>query len=93
MKYYVYIVTCKDNTYYTGYTHNIRKRLNQHNGIGFWRGAKYTKSRRPVFLSHLERFPTKALAKQRELEIKKYNHNQKTHLMESTDKEQILNAI
>ncbi len=30
-KAYVYILECKDNTYYTGYTTNVKHRLKMHN--------------------------------------------------------------
>lgn len=93
MKYYVYILVCRDNTFYTGYTANIRQRINQHNGVSFWPGAKYTKSRRPVFLQHLERFPRRKDAIKRELEIKAMTHEEKSDLVQQTTKEQILNAI
>jgi len=42
--YYVYILLCSDNTYYTGLTENIRKRIKEHKtGL-----VKYTKNRRPI---------------------------------------------
>jgi putative endonuclease len=28
---YVYIVKCADETYYTGYTNNLNRRIEQHN--------------------------------------------------------------
>ena len=40
MKNYVYILKCADNTYYTGWTTNIEKRIIAHNS---GKGAKYTK--------------------------------------------------
>ena len=46
-KFYVYIVLCKDGTYYTGSTNDLEKRLGLHNA---GKGAKYTRSRRPVRL-------------------------------------------
>ena len=48
-KAYVYILECKDNTYYTGYTTNVKHRLKMHN-LG--RGAKYTRARRPCRLEY-----------------------------------------
>ena len=42
---YVYIVKCQDNTFYTGWTTDLVKRINAHN---HGKGAKYTKARRPV---------------------------------------------
>ncbi len=44
---YTYIVRCADDTYYTGWTTDIKKRLAAHNS---GQGAKYTRSRLPVAL-------------------------------------------
>lgn len=45
--YYVYVLECNDQTYYTGYTTDLAKRLQSHNQ---GKGAKYTRSRLPVSL-------------------------------------------
>ncbi|MEI0606364.1 GIY-YIG nuclease family protein [Brachyspira pulli] len=47
--YYVYIILCEDDSYYTGITNDLINRFNKHsNG----RGANYTKLRKPLkFLS------------------------------------------
>jgi putative endonuclease len=45
---YVYIVECRDRSLYTGITNDIARRLFEHNNSK--RGAKYTRSRRPVKL-------------------------------------------
>ena len=37
--YFIYIVKCRDETYYTGYTTDIERRLKAHNE---GKGAKYT---------------------------------------------------
>ncbi|MDP2923703.1 MAG: GIY-YIG nuclease family protein [Candidatus Omnitrophota bacterium] len=47
-KFWVYIVECQDGTYYTGYTPNLKKRIELHNK---GKGAKYTRDRRPVKLA------------------------------------------
>jgi putative endonuclease len=39
---------CSDNTIYTGITNDLEKRIKEHNEGK--RGAKYTRSRRPVTL-------------------------------------------
>ena len=39
---YTYILKCKDETLYTGWTNDIEKRLEAHNA---GKGAKYTRSR------------------------------------------------
>ena len=64
---YTYILTCADGTLYCGWTNDLDKRLKAHNA---GRGAKYTKSRRPVALSYYEAFETKGEAmKQKEMLI------------------------
>ncbi|MBL7131080.1 MAG: GIY-YIG nuclease family protein [Candidatus Omnitrophica bacterium] len=40
-KFYVYIVQCQDNTYYTGYTNDLERRFTEHQGDS--RGARYTR--------------------------------------------------
>ncbi|MEG2983115.1 MAG: GIY-YIG nuclease family protein [Peptostreptococcaceae bacterium] len=40
--YYTYIITCKDNTYYIGYTSDIKRRMKEHEtGIN----CKYTRAK------------------------------------------------
>jgi predicted GIY-YIG superfamily endonuclease len=68
-------------------------RINQHNGVGYWSGARYTKSRRPVFLQHLEKYPTRKVAVLREKEIKAMSREEKLALIKETTKENILAAI
>ena len=43
---YVYILKCSDNTFYTGCTNNLKERLSRHNN-GY---VHYTKDKRPVGL-------------------------------------------
>ena len=53
-KYYVYILLCADNSYYTGITSNLDKRIQEHNhSID---KTSYTYSRRPVKLIYHETF-------------------------------------
>ena len=79
---YTYIVRCKDNTFYTGWTTNIEKRIEVHNS---GKGAKYTKSRRPVELVYFEEFNTKEEAMRREYEIKQMTRNKKEKLIGERD--------
>lgn len=78
MKHYVYILRCNDGTYYTGYTNNIKKRIDNHNN---GKGAKYTKGRRPVELIYKEEFLDKSLALKREYRIKQLTRKQKYKLI------------
>ena len=64
---FVYIVRCRDGSLYTGISTNVERRLAAHNG---GRGARYTRSRLPVTLVHLERRRTQSAALRREAAIK-----------------------
>ena len=75
---YTYIVKCSDETYYTGWTNNLEKRIQTHNA---GKGAKYTKVRRPVELVYYEEFATKEEAMQREYEIKQLKKCKKAELI------------
>ena len=79
---YTYIVRCADGTLYTGWTDDIEKRLAAHNS---GHGAKYTRSRRPVTLVHLETFPTKEAAMSREWHIKRLSRAAKLTLIDKSD--------
>ena len=77
---YTYILKCDDGSFYTGWTNNLEKRIKDHNE---GRGAKYTKSRRPVTLAYYETFATKEEAMRREYAIKQLSRKQKESLMEA----------
>ena len=87
---YTYIVKCGDGTLYTGWTNDLEKRLDAHNS---GKGAKYTKTRRPVTLAYYEEFETKELAMKREYAIKQLRKKEKLKLIDtqSIEKTEILN--
>ena len=72
--YYTYILKCKDDTYYTGYTNDLSKRIKNHNA---GKGAKYTRGRGPVKLIYYEEFDNKQSAMRREWEIKQLPRSKK----------------
>ena len=76
---YTYIIRCKDNSLYVGWTNNLEKRIKAHND---GKGAKYTKPRRPVELVYYEVFSTKQEAMSREYHLKKLSHKEKEKLIE-----------
>ena len=64
---YVYILKSeKDNRWYTGMTHDLRKRLNEHNSSK----STYTKNRRPYLLIYYEASLSTDDARARELYLK-----------------------
>lgn len=73
--YYFYIVRCADNSLYCGQTTDLEKRVKDHNTSP--KGAKYTKSRRPVQIVYSERLETISLALKREIEVKKWSKKKK----------------
>ena len=68
MAWFVYILRCRDSSLYTGYTDDVRHRLETHQS---GKGAKYTRSRLPVALVYQEELPDKSAALRREAAIKR----------------------
>ena len=77
MLHFVYIVRCADDTLYTGYARDPKKREDAHNQ---GRGARYTCGRRPVSLVYSEAFASKSAALRREYELKQWNRQKKLAL-------------
>ena len=78
-KWYVYILQCKDNSLYTGITTDLTRRLEEHNSSD--KGARYTRSRRPVKLKFSEVLESRSTASKRESAIKKLTRNDKISLI------------
>ncbi|MGI5976263.1 MAG: GIY-YIG nuclease family protein [Candidatus Limivicinus sp.] len=74
-----YILRCSDGSLYTGWTNDLKKRLETHNaGLG----GKYTRSRLPVELVYYEVFDSKEEAMSREWHIKRLSRSEKLKLIE-----------
>ena len=80
---YTYILRCADGSLYCGWTNRLEERVRAHNE---GKGAKYTKTRRPVELVYFERFATKEEAMSREYHIKQLKRSQKQALIDEMDK-------
>jgi len=67
MPFHVYIVRCRDASYYVGHTDYLETRISDHNNGGL---SAYTRKRRPVKLVWAEEFYTReeALACERRLQ-------------------------
>lgn len=76
--FYVYILTCADDTLYVGSTNDLDKRLYAHNNLKS--GAHYTKIRRPVTLHYFEKHTTYREARAREGELKRLPRLKKLEL-------------
>lgn len=75
---YTYLLECADGTLYCGWTNQLNKRIKAHND---GKGAKYTKSRRPVRLVYAEEMENKREAMRREWEIKQLSRKEKLELI------------
>ena len=75
---HVYVVECVDGSYYTGYTTDVARRVDEHNA---GEGAKYTRGRTPVTLRHVESYETRSAAMSREAEIKALSRPEKERLV------------
>ena len=71
----MYVVECSDGSYYTGITTDMTRRLNEHNRTK--RGAKYTRSRRPVRLIYFESHENRSEASRAEAAFKKLTRKKK----------------
>jgi predicted GIY-YIG superfamily endonuclease len=76
--FYVYILLCSDNSYYTGHTDNLEQRLYQHNRGVF---DCYTKSKRPCKLIFKQLVATRTEAFSAERQIKGWSRKKKEALI------------
>lgn len=79
---YVYVVMCRDSTLYCGCTKDVKRRVGEHNGST--RGAKYTRSRRPVVLLKSWGFPNQSDALKAEIRFKRLPKSSKNIILSAT---------
>jgi putative endonuclease len=78
LHFFVYILKCRDGSYYTGHTDDLDARLWQHqNGLG----CEWTKKRRPIELVWCEVMPTRDEAFAAEHRIKPWSRAKKEALI------------
>lgn len=78
VKCFLYILLCKDNSFYTGITWNIKKRIFEHNNRI---KTCLQKSKIPATLVYWEEFGTRIEAARREKEIKGWRREKKEALI------------
>ncbi len=85
--YYVYILEtiAKNNKkrFYTGYTNNLNRRLQEHKK---GTGAKFCRGKKSISLKYFQTFSERSGAMKRELEIKTFSRKQKIELIKTFDK-------
>lgn len=75
----MYVVECADGSFYCGVTTDLQRRLHEHNSGS--RGAKYTRSRRPVTMIYSEPHANRSSALRAEVFFKRLSRIQKTEHM------------
>jgi putative endonuclease len=77
--FYIYILQCSDNSYYTGHTNELERRVHEHEfGIS---DTCYTFARRPLKLVFVQEFPNRPSAFLLEQKIKKWTRKKKEALI------------
>jgi putative endonuclease len=79
--FWVYILKCADNSYYTGHTDNLENRVMQHHHKTY--PACFTATRLPVRLEFSQEFPTRKEALASERQIKGWSRKKKEALIKS----------
>jgi putative endonuclease len=77
---HVYLIRCSDDTFYTGITTDVVRRVEEHNSSDQL-GARYTRSRRPVKLIYQEKVESRSTAAKREAAIRKLGRKGKEALI------------
>jgi len=78
MQFWVYILRCRDGSYYTGHTDDLEKRMAEHEqGLA----ADWTRRRRPVELVWCEDAPTRYEALAFERRVKNWSRAKKEALI------------
>lgn len=77
-EFYCYILECADGSFYTGWATDPWRREHEHNHTV--KGARYTRTRRPVSLVYIEPQPDRSTAMRREIQLKRLPHEKKRAL-------------
>ena len=86
-KAYMYVVECRDGSYYTGYTTDVKKRIAVHNS---GKGAKYTRARLPVKLIYAQGFDSKEEAMSAEVLLKRKKRAQKERFLSENQEKNLI---
>ncbi len=81
---HVYLLRCNDGSLYCGIASDLERRLKEHNNSK--KGAKYTRSRRPVTMVWNKKVLNRSVASKEELRIKKLSKTQKLAMIRTFEK-------
>jgi putative endonuclease len=79
---FLYVVECADNSFYTGISTDVERRVREHNS---GRGSQYTVTRRPVHLRASWRFADRRHAMRAEIAFKRQRRAAKEQVIQSGD--------
>ncbi|MFA5272973.1 MAG: GIY-YIG nuclease family protein [Candidatus Peribacter sp.] len=82
MPHYFYLARCRDGSLYAGSCIDLQTRERLHNE---GKGAKYTRSRRPIRFVYHERFTTLSASRRREAQVKTWVKAEKEKLISSRE--------
>jgi putative endonuclease len=85
-KWFVYLLLCSDGSLYTGITNDLERRIAQHND---GKGAKYTRSRRPVKLVYRRNCRDQSDALKKEHSIKQMSRDKKLLMIDQGSQDPI----
>ena len=74
---HVYLLLCRNGALYVGVTNDLSRRWGEHRT---GRGGHYTKRNPPVRIVYTEQFPTRAMAEERERQLKGWTRRKKLAL-------------
>jgi putative endonuclease len=80
MPHFFYLARCRDGSLYAGTCVDIKAREATHNE---GKGAKYTRSRRPIAIIYHEEFETLSEARRREMKVKGMSKKEKERMVEN----------
>lgn len=81
-KYYTYVLLTDNNSLYCGYTDDVEKRFEKHKS---GKGAKYTRSHKPVKIIYTACFDSKSEAMKEECRIKSLTREEKLEFLNQHD--------
>ena len=85
--YYIYMLLCENDILYTGVTTDYKRRFAEHSKINnSKKGAKFTKSHKPVKIVALWETDTRSNAQKLEARIKKLEKSDKVSLIKNNKK-------
>lgn len=76
--YFLYIIKCKDGSFYTGITTDVKRRLEEHKK---GTGGHYTRAKKVLKIVYTEKYPNRSSASKRESEIKGWPRQKKLNLV------------